>query len=93
MHNGTYTVGAALAIQEFPSFVITITLSTGEVLKGLYSDKQQGPITKFMYLGLPLADGDQTADYDDAMALSKQELVLVACLPTVRGCDFSKAVP
>jgi len=72
---------------------MTVTLSTGEVLTGLFDNKDKGPITKFMYLGLPLKDGDHAASYEDAMAASKQEFVLIACLPQIAGCDFDGAAP
>lgn len=89
---GTYAIGAAATIDTFASYHLTVTLSTGEVLSGLYSDKASGPITRFMYLGLPLASGDVATDYHDAMQTTKQELVLIACLPTVAGCDFRSAM-
>jgi len=87
-YSGSYTVGAALTVQSHPSFKLTITLSTGVVLAGLFSNKDAGPVTRFLYMGLPLTSGDTAADYDDAMATSKQEFVLVSCLPNVRGCSF-----
>ena len=91
---GTYTVGAALVADAFPSYEITITLASGGTFHGLYSDKDEGPITKFLYLGLPLTGGGAAVtSYTAAMAKSTQEFVLVACLPTIEGCDFSSAAP
>ncbi|KAL1515870.1 hypothetical protein AB1Y20_002485 [Prymnesium parvum] len=91
--SGTYEIGDPASDQQFSSYTLTIKLSTGETLVGLYDNQDQGPITKFMYLGMPLADGDVAKSYDDAMDVKKQEFVLVACLPQVAGCDFSPASP
>lgn len=55
--------------------------------------RAQGPFTRFLYLGLPLVGGDSATSYDDAMAVAKQEFVLVACLPSEASCDFSPASP
>jgi hypothetical protein len=94
--HGTYEIGDALTVEGYGSFSLTITLSTGEILTGLYSvepDKATGPITRFMYLGLPLKTGDTAATYDDAMATTKQEFTLMACGHGIPYCDFSKAAP
>ena len=91
---GTYSVGApVVAESKEHTSVLTITLATGEVLTGLVNDEDTGPITKFMYLGLPLADGDVAETFDDAMDAKKQEFVLVACLDSLKFCDFSAADP
>lgn len=92
-YSGTYTVGAALTKQTMPSFQLKVTLSTGDVLTGLYANKDAGPVTRFLYLGLPLASGATTGDYDDAMAPTNQEFVLVSCLQTVQGCSFTAPWP
>jgi len=90
---GTYDIRAPITDGTFASFEIAVTLTTGEKLVGLYDNQDVGPITKFMYLGMPLADGDSATSYDDAMAASKQEFVLVACISRVAACDFSPAAP
>jgi hypothetical protein len=95
-YTGTYAVGTAMDVDGFGSFVITVTLATGEVLEGLYSvdpTHALGPITRFLYLGLPLHTGDTTTTYDDAMNTTKQEFVLIACKRGVAHCDFSSAAP
>jgi len=91
---GTYQIGQVLAADfDESSFDIVITLSSGEVLTGLFNNKDEGPITRFMYLGLPLADKDTATTYLDAMAVAKQEFVLIKCKPSIKGCDFSRAKP
>jgi len=76
-----------------PAFELTVKVSTGETLTGLFSNKDTGPLTKFMYMALPLKDGDKVADYDAAMEAGHEEFVLIACLPGLKGCDFSPATP
>jgi hypothetical protein len=96
VHHGTYALGDAMTVDGFGSYAITLTLSSGEVLTGLYSvqpDKAIGPITRFLYLGLPLAASDTATTYDDAMAPSKQEFTLIACKRGIAHCDFSSAAP
>lgn len=88
-YKGTYSIGAAMPTDtEYPSFEMTITLSTGEKLTGLFDNQDKGPITKFMYLGMPLTSGDVAKSYDDAMDEKKQEFVLIACLPNIANCVF-----
>ena len=72
--------------------VVTLTLG-GASYVGLVNVADAGPITKFMYLGLPLAAGGAVVSFDDAMSQTSEEFVLVACLQTVRGCDFGSADP
>lgn len=91
---GTYLVGDLIETESYGAATMTITLASGEVLSGLVNNDlgkgtAEGPITKFMYLGLPLQDSDTAASFDDAMADTKQEFVLVACLDNIHGCDFS----
>jgi len=93
LYTGSYAIGAATAQGQFASYALTIKLATGETLSGLYDNKDVGPLTKFMYLGMPLADGDVATTYDDAMDAKKQEFVLIACLGQIAGCDFSPAAP
>jgi len=91
---GTYTIGAPIdtSVEKFGGFEITITLKTGEVLKGLFNDNWTGPITKFMFLGLPIKSGDLSDNsFDHSMEL--QEFVLISCLPDVKNCDFSSVNP
>jgi hypothetical protein len=87
---GTYAVGAAIdkSVEKFGAFAVTITLSTGEVLKGLFNDQWTGPITKFMFLGLPTKSGD-TTDHSFDHSMELEEFVLISCLPGVKNCDFS----
>jgi hypothetical protein len=99
-YTGTYQIGAALSSEPFGAFEIIITLSNGDVLKGLFattnsdqSTPAQGPYTRFLYLGLPTKNGDAAISYDDAMGASKQEFVLISCLPSEANCDFSSASP
>jgi hypothetical protein len=99
-YTGTYQIGAALSTEPFGAFEMVVTLSGGDVLRGLVattnsdqSTPAQGPYTRFLYLGLPLKGGDVAVSYDDAMAASKQEFVLVGCLHAEEHCDFSSASP
>jgi len=103
VYTGTYAIGAALAGEPFGAFEITITLSNGDVLQGLFSASDSGgggeggvatgPYTKFLYLGLPLKGGDVAITFDDAMSTEKQEFVLIGCLHSQAKCDFSSASP
>lgn len=101
---GTYAIGAALdtSVEKWFSFELNIKLASGFVLKGLVSNYDSdaehpqpsvGPYTRFLYLGLPIQDGDVAISYDDAMAADKQEFVLISCLPSDEHCDFSPAKP
>lgn len=92
-YTGTYSIGSSIQVDTFASFHLTITLASGEVLKGIYDNHDEGPITKYMYLGTPLVSGQSVSDYDGAMAPSNQEFVLVACKPNLLNCDFSRAAP
>jgi hypothetical protein len=91
---GTYAVGAAIdkSVEKFGAFAVTITLSTGEVLEGLFNDQWTGPITKFMFLGLPTKSGD-TTDHSFDHSMELEEFVLISCLPGVKNCDFSPGSP
>ena len=97
VYTGTYAIGAALSEEPFGAFELVITLTNGDVLKGLFSvsnsGEQAGPYTRFMYLGLPSKGSDVAISFDDAMAASKQEFVLIACLNSQAKCDFSSATP
>lgn len=95
---GTYAIGASDPSAEYPSAAITVTLSTGEVLQGVVSndrgeDSSLGPITKFMYIALPLSSSSTVESFDAGMAHGKQEFVLMACKDNIVGCDFSSAKP
>merc|ERR1712159_570338 len=92
--SGTYKVGSAIdkSIEKFGAYHITITLSSGEVLQGLFNDQWTGPITKFMFLGLSTKTSD-TTDVSFDLTMESQEFVLIACLPGVKNCDFSSAKP
>lgn len=96
---GTYTIGAAVPGSPYKAAVFTVTLDSGEVLAGVISndrdeDTAKGPVTKFMYIGLPLSAGF-VGTFDDAMGENFQEFVLIACLDDgiQQGCDFSSASP
>ena len=93
--SGTFTVGASLVAQTFPSFKITMQLSNGASLAGLFSNRDTGPVTRFLYLGLGPTSAAAGApnDYSGAMAKGEQEFVLVACLPTAHDCSFTSAAP
>jgi len=92
--SGAFTVGASLVAETFPSFKIDIQLSNGASLAGLFSNRDTGPVTRFLYLGLGPTSAAAGApnDYSGAMAKGEQEFVLVACLPTVHDCSFATAV-
>jgi hypothetical protein len=95
---GTYVVGSPIAESSYKAAEITITLSTGDELKGIISNDREeetalGPVTQFMYLGLPGAAGTAVASFEEGM--DAVEFVMVACLDDnmVSGCDFSSASP
>jgi hypothetical protein len=97
--SGTYVIGDSITESTYKAAEIVVTLSTGEVLTGIVSNDRDedtaiGPVTKFMYLGLPTVTG-AVASFDAAMATSYQEFVMIACLDDgiQQGCDFSKASP
>jgi hypothetical protein len=93
-YKGTYAVGKSLGeVESQPAFELTVKMSTGEVLTGIFSNKDTGPLTKFLYVALPLKDGDKVSDYDAAMDAGHQEFVMISCLPGIDGCDFSPASP
>jgi len=80
-------------VQQQPAFELIVKMSTGETLTGLFSNKDTGPLTKFMYMALPITDRDKVSDYDSAMEAGHQEFVAITCLPGIDGCDFSPASP
>merc|ERR1719210_2034793 len=90
---GTYAIGARIdtSVEQFGAFDITITLKTGGVFKGLFNNQWTGPITKFMFLGLPTKNGDKIDSFHQSM--ESLEFVLISCLPHVKNCDFSRANP
>jgi hypothetical protein len=95
---GTYVIGDPVTPANYLTAAITVTLNTGEVLKGVVSNDRDmqsslGPVTKFLYLALPIFATASVASFDAGMAAGMQEFVLVACLDDgiELGCDFSKA--
>lgn len=100
-YTGTYVVGSPITDKDYSgtAATITVTLTSGDVLTGIVSTDEtesnaQGPVTKFMYLGLPKSSADTAASFSDGMTTEKQEWVLMACLDGLdMGCDFSKADP
>jgi hypothetical protein len=96
--SGTYVIGSPITESDYKAAEITVTLSSGEALVGIISnDRDQqsalGPVTQFIYLGLPAAGGSAIASFDAGMGAV--EFVMVACLDdgTEVGCDFSSASP
>jgi len=99
-YSGTYLIGDAVTGASYPTATITVTLSTGVVLKGVISNDRDlqsaiGPITKFVYLALPSTSSSTVSSFDAGMASGMQEYVLMACLDNgiEQGCDFSGAYP
>jgi hypothetical protein len=97
-YTGTYVVGDPISSSSTTAASITVTLDDGSVLEGIVSiqdDNSNGPVTKFMYMGLPLTAGDSTDSFDDAMSTDNQQFVMIACLDDgiEQGCDFSSADP
>jgi len=97
--SGTYVIGDSIEESSYKAAEIVVTLSTGEKLTGIISndrdeDTSIGPVTKFMYLGLPAATG-AVGSFDAAMGSGMQEFVMIACLDNgiQIGCDFSSASP
>jgi len=89
--SGTYEVGPSSKDTEpFGASKVTITLSSGAVLKGIFNDQYAGPIARALFLGF--ADKD-TATFDSYMDEASQEFVLISCRPDVKNCDFSQAKP
>jgi len=91
---GSYAIGSALMADAFPSFEIVITLDQscgGGTLKGIFSNKDEGPLTRYMYLTLD--GGGAPADYVAGMAATNMEWTLVACKYTIGACNFSPAAP
>jgi hypothetical protein len=92
---GTYTIGEQIDSwndKEY-TFKITMETETGDTLVGVVDQSgTDGPITKYMYLGLPGEDGEVTS-FDDAMQSKNDEFVLISCSDSVDQCDFSKADP
>jgi len=96
MYQGTYTIGELLTQPDDSNaaYAFYLTLNDSTLLSGLISDgTSQGPLTKFIYLGIPRTDGDATVSFDDAMRIENQEFVLIKCLPTLNYCDFSNTIP
>lgn len=96
----TYVIGDAIEPSPYASAKLTVTMSSGEVLVGVINndrDEQtaRGPVTKFMYIGLPTVASTAAKSFDAAMATGFQEFVLIACLDDgiENGCDFSSAAP
>jgi hypothetical protein len=99
-YTGTYVIGDTISSSSYSAATFTVTLDDGSVLEGLISNDRddsssKGPVTKFMYVGLPLSGGDSTDSFDDAMSTDNQQFVLMACLDDgiEQGCDFSSASP
>jgi hypothetical protein len=98
--SGTYVIGDPILPATYASAEITVTLSSGTVLKGVVNNDRadtssHGPVTKFVYLGLPTSAADSITSFDAGMASGKMEFVLVACLDNgiEVGCDFTSAFP
>jgi len=70
-YQGTYTIGALLTQSDNSNaaYAFHLTLNDSTLLSGLISDgTSQGPLTKFIYLGISRnTDGDSAASFDDAM--------------------------
>lgn len=98
-YSGTYVIGDAITSSSYPAAILTVTLSTGNVLKGVVSNDRtastaKGPVTKFLYVALPKTTGT-VGSFEAGMAAQNQEFVLMACLGDgiEQGCDFSSASP
>mmetsp|Transcript_50058 Transcript_50058/g.64144 ORF Transcript_50058/g.64144 Transcript_50058/m.64144 type:complete len:109 (+) Transcript_50058:89-415(+) len=100
-YTGSYVVGDTISSSSYAAATITVTLEDSTTLTGIISNDRDdqsamGPVTKFMYLSLPLtASGDDVDSFDAGMAADAQEWVLMACLDDgiEQGCDFSSASP
>jgi len=99
--SGTYVIGDAIAGSSYAAAALTVTLSNGNVLRGVVSndrseDSAKGPVAKFLYVALPQSSqAAAITSFEQGMGAQNQEFVLMACLGDgiEQGCDFTSASP